>query len=171
DFVPRPRIVVERRERLLLSGSTDAFDGVVVPVMPQACGFEERVGHPATRTWVRAQVASSIPLSGFFRRLSDAFGWRLLVVLHFTIHWPKGYCYLMVNSVVRFYLQDMNVPGPLMDRYMSIVFMPFALKPWVGLLSDCFPLFGYGRMPYLVGAGAIGIAGTLLAILIVPSST
>ncbi|KAF4699902.1 hypothetical protein FOZ63_017860 [Perkinsus olseni] len=116
-----------------------------------------------------SKVASSIPLSGFFRRLSDVFGWRLLLVLHFTVHWPKGYCYLMVNSVVRFYLQDMNVPGPLMDRYISIVMMPFALKPWVGLLSDTFPFFGYRRMPYLVGAGAIGIAGTLLAILIVPS--
>ncbi|EER10709.1 conserved hypothetical protein [Perkinsus marinus ATCC 50983] len=75
----------------------------------------------------------------------------------------------MVNSVVRFYFQDMNVPGPFIDRYMSIVFMPFALKPWMGLLSDCYPIFGYKRMPYLVGAAAIGIAGTLLAVLIVPS--
>ncbi|KAF4674360.1 hypothetical protein FOL47_009382 [Perkinsus chesapeaki] len=49
--------------------------------------------------------------------------------------------------------------------------MPFAIKPWVGLFSDCYPLFGYKRMPYVFGGSIIGLAGTLLAVLIVPSQS
>ncbi|KAF4674359.1 hypothetical protein FOL47_009381 [Perkinsus chesapeaki] len=49
--------------------------------------------------------------------------------------------------------------------------MSFAMKPWIGLSSDCYPLFGYKRMPYVFGGSIIGLAGTLLAVLIVPSQS
>ena len=36
-------------------------------------------------------------------------------------------------------------------------------SPAIGVLSDCFPMFGYARLPYFVLSSTIGVASLLIA--------
>ncbi|EER09738.1 conserved hypothetical protein [Perkinsus marinus ATCC 50983] len=58
----------------------------------------------------------------------------------------------------------MNVSGPDIDRYASVVFMPWAMKPWLGVISDSLPMFGYHKLPYMMILSTLGLAGTILAV-------
>lgn len=46
------------------------------------------------------------------------------------------------------------VPFPtlLVAFRQAVAIIPFALKPLVALLSDAFPIAGYHKLPYVVGA-------------------
>ena len=47
------------------------------------------------------------------------------------------------------------VPFPtllLVASPQAVAIIPFALKPLVALLSDAFPIAGYHKLPYVVGA-------------------
>ncbi|EER04896.1 conserved hypothetical protein [Perkinsus marinus ATCC 50983] len=51
-----------------------------------------------------------------------------------------------------------------MDRYSSVVFMPWAMKPWLGVVSDSFAIFGYHKLPYMMIVSVLGLVGTILAV-------
>ena len=51
-----------------------------------------------------------------------------------------------------------------MTIYEGVVQLPWALKPIIGFLSDCFPIMGYAKMPYLLlstimGCMSLGLLG------------
>lgn len=46
-----------------------------------------------------------------------------------------------------------------MQVYTSIAFLPFAMKPLIGMLSDAYPILGYQKIPYICLTTVVGIAG------------
>ncbi|KAF4743434.1 hypothetical protein FOZ63_031235 [Perkinsus olseni] len=42
--------------------------------------------------------------------------------------------------------------------------MPWAMKPWLGVISDSFPIFGYHKLPYMMIVSILGLGGTILAV-------
>ncbi|KAF4710858.1 hypothetical protein FOZ63_026080, partial [Perkinsus olseni] len=112
----------------------------------------------------RASLIEKIPVVGAISMLCKHFGWKLILLLHFTNHWAKGYSYIMLASSVRFYFRAMNVNGPDMDRLFSVIFMPWAMKPWLGVISDSLPIFGYHKLPYMMILSLLGLAGTILTV-------
>ena len=44
------------------------------------------------------------------------------------------------------------LPLPDVASRQAVAIIPFALKPLVALLSDAFPIAGYHKLPYVVGA-------------------
>ncbi|KAF4696247.1 hypothetical protein FOZ60_001372 [Perkinsus olseni] len=112
----------------------------------------------------RASLIEKIPVVGAISMLCKHFGWKLILLLHFTNHWAKGYSYVMLASSVRFYFRAMNVNGPDMDRLYSVIFMPWAMKPWLGVISDSLPIFGYHKLPYMIILSLLGLGGTILTV-------
>ncbi|EEQ99449.1 hypothetical protein Pmar_PMAR008453, partial [Perkinsus marinus ATCC 50983] len=42
--------------------------------------------------------------------------------------------------------------------------MPWAMKPWLGVVTDSFAIFGYHKLPYMMIVSVLGLAGTILAV-------
>lgn len=97
-------------------------------------------------------------------QLHKAFGWELLGFICFSQHINKGlvrgFCYAAWNFVIRQYA----IEADQIQIYEGVVQLPWALKPIIGFLSDCYPMFGYAKMPYLLwstimGTGALCMLG------------
>eukprot|EP00927_Polykrikos_kofoidii_P063663 TRINITY_DN58525_c0_g1_i1.p1 TRINITY_DN58525_c0_g1~~TRINITY_DN58525_c0_g1_i1.p1 ORF type:complete len:576 (-),score=74.48 TRINITY_DN58525_c0_g1_i1:172-1818(-) len=95
-------------------------------------------------------------VSQFFIELRSAFSLKLLCILG-IIQWVlKGFAFSALQAGVPWILRAYKVDGPRMQIYSSIIMLPWAIKPLFGLVSDFFPLCGYGKMPYMVLTSVIG---------------
>ncbi|KAF4651202.1 hypothetical protein FOL47_000596 [Perkinsus chesapeaki] len=119
---------------------------------------------PSRTSLARGSFVKKLPVVGAISGLCKDFGWKLIFMLHFTNHWAKGFSYIMIASTIRFYFRAMNVPGPDIDRYYSVAFMPWAMKPWLGVISDSVPIFGYHKLPYMMLISLLGLIGTIVAV-------
>ncbi|KAF4735425.1 hypothetical protein FOZ62_011530, partial [Perkinsus olseni] len=109
-------------------------------------------------------LLNKLPIIGAITMLCKDYGWRLVLMLHFTNHWAKGYSSTMLASSAQFYFRAMNVPGPDIDRLVSVINMPWAMKPWLGVVSDSFPILGYHKLPYMMIMSILGLGGTILVV-------
>lgn len=97
--------------------------------------------------------------------LNKEFGWKLLAFISMSQHvvkgFVRGFCYGGWNYVVREYA----IPASQMAIYQGVVQLPWALKPIIGFVSDCYPILGFAKMPYfllstIMGTVALGILGS-----------
>ena len=69
----------------------------------------------------------------------------------------------LISQPLNYYLKQVNGWTPVqISVYVTILNLPWMIKPLYGLLSDLIPLFGYRRKSYLLLANATAIAGFLL---------
>jgi MFS family permease len=95
----------------------------------------------------------------FFRGLVEDYGWKLLVMLFFAQHVVKGFVYAFSLSGTDFVMKEYNTTGPDLQTYKAFILLPWGMKPLFGLLSDCCPVFGYRKIPYMLFAISCGLAG------------
>lgn len=82
--------------------------------------------------------------------LAANFSTRLLWML-IVVQWIlKGFVFTFSLLALPWILRSYGVPGPRMQLYSSVVMLPWALKPVIGLLSDLLPVCGYHKMPYMI---------------------
>ena len=61
------------------------------------------------------------------------------------------------QSSTDFYWKDVQKVQPSVSQiYIGFYYIPWILKPVLGLLTDVFPVMGYLRRPYFVVAGVVG---------------
>jgi hypothetical protein len=94
--------------------------------------------------------------------LSDTYGKRLLIMLVMSQVVLKGFVAGYVGGGFEWLLAPLHIPGPRIQVWKAVGWLPWALKPFFGLLSDAFPLFGYHKNPYIFLAALVGIAGLLI---------
>jgi MFS family permease len=69
----------------------------------------------------------------------------------------------LLSQPLNYYLKQVNGWTPLqISAYVTILNLPWMIKPIYGLVSDLIPLFGYRRKSYLLLANATAVAGYLL---------
>jgi len=69
----------------------------------------------------------------------------------------------LISQPLNYYLKQVNGWTPVqISAYVTILNLPWMIKPIYGLVSDLVPLFGYRRKSYLLLANAIAVAGYLL---------
>jgi MFS family permease len=69
----------------------------------------------------------------------------------------------LISQPLNYLLKQVNGWTPLqISAYVTILNLPWMIKPIYGLVSDLIPLFGYRRKSYLLLASATAIAGFLL---------
>ena len=69
----------------------------------------------------------------------------------------------LISQPLNYYLKQVNGWTPLqISAYVTILNLPWMIKPIYGLVSDLIPLFGYRRKSYLLLANVTAVAGYLL---------
>jgi MFS family permease len=69
----------------------------------------------------------------------------------------------LISQPLNYYLKQVHGWTPLqITAYVSVLNLPWMIKPLYGLVSDLIPLFGYRRKSYLLLANAAAIVGALL---------
>ena len=69
----------------------------------------------------------------------------------------------LLSQPLNYYLKQVHDWTPLqISAFVSILNLPWMIKPIYGLVSDLVPLFGYRRKRYLLLANATAVAGYLL---------
>lgn len=99
---------------------------------------------------------------GWLQDLTAAFGEKLLVLVFGTQHLLKGFVHSMTSPPTTFLLASYGIVGPKLQVYTGVTMLPWMLKPTLGLMSDFFPIFGYYRAPYMLGAVALGFVGLIV---------
>lgn len=111
---------------------------------------------------LNAILSSPKTFKDWLDKLSENYGARLLVMLVMSQLVLKGFCYTYVSGGFEWLLRPMHVPGPKMQVYKAVGHLPWALKPFFGLMSDAFPIFGYNKNPYIFLGAVLGITGLVI---------
>jgi MFS family permease len=69
-----------------------------------------------------------------------------------------------------FYKDDFGMSPAAVSMANSLTAIPWIIKPFWGFISDCFPIFGYRRKPYLTIFGLVGVSAWVFMALVVNSS-
>lgn len=102
----------------------------------------------------------------FFGRLSTNFGWRFVVVLLSAYVGVKGITSQLTYSAYLPYMRYyVGVTKPTdYQAFYTVSRLPWSLKSTIGMVSDAFPIGGYYKRYYLLGAATFGsIACAMLA--------
>mmetsp|Transcript_99849 Transcript_99849/g.279624 ORF Transcript_99849/g.279624 Transcript_99849/m.279624 type:complete len:584 (+) Transcript_99849:131-1882(+) len=101
--------------------------------------------------------------SRFIGKLTKVFGRRFTNYLGLVYFGLKGVAFSNLTSAMLPYFQLMQVSGVTFQLASVVARIPWSMKGFVGVLSDCFPLGRYHKRGYLIPASIIGaVAFTIL---------
>ncbi|GMF37559.1 unnamed protein product [Phytophthora fragariaefolia] len=69
---------------------------------------------------------------------------------------------LLPNVIYPFLQNYLNLPGSQTTTAFVLVQMPWSFKVFYGILSDCFPIWGYRRRPYILGGWVVALLMLLI---------
>ncbi|OWM81270.1 probable folate-biopterin transporter 4 [Punica granatum] len=97
----------------------------------------------------------------WIRRLNAAFGASFLWLIC-LVYFTQGFR-SFVWTAVSYQLKDRLKLSPSASQFVfSVAFFPWSIKPLYGILSDCIPIKGRKRIPYLVFATVLSLVPWLL---------
>ena len=115
--------------------------------------------------------ASCAPLSdvvAFHERLRGVFGWQLLAFVFSADFFVKGAAKHMISTTSLPYAQRyLKFSAQAFQRFEVLVSFPWMLKPFMGMVTDTTPVFGYRKRYYLATFAVTG----LVAIIVLATKT
>ncbi|XP_009599363.1 probable folate-biopterin transporter 4 [Nicotiana tomentosiformis] len=100
-------------------------------------------------------------MMGWLKQLRTAFGASFLWLVC-LIYFTQGFR-SFVWTAVSYQLKDNLKLSPSASQFItSIAFFPWSIKPLYGILSDCFPIRGRKRVPYLTLATLLSLLPWLI---------
>lgn len=103
-------------------------------------------------------VVNDLSSAGLFiGNLERHFGYRLLVILVISQHLMKGFAGGLIGPAAQYLYRSYNVGGPRMQIFGGVTSLPWAMKPVIGLVSDCLPIWGYNKGPYMLISSLAGV--------------
>jgi len=103
-------------------------------------------------------VVNDLSSAGLFlRNLERHFGYKLLVILMISQHLMKGFASSLIGPAAQYLYASYKVGGPRMQIFSGVTSLPWAMKPVIGLISDCLPLRGYNKGPYMLISSLAGV--------------
>ncbi|KAJ9470426.1 putative folate-biopterin transporter 3 [Diplonema papillatum] len=104
----------------------------------------------------------------FMRDICSEFSRDFVVLLGSSYFGVKGSAYaIMTKGQLPYYMDYMKASGMEYQRYSTFGMTPWALKSAIGAISDTFPIYGYHKGPYLIGASVMGCL-SFLAVAVLP---
>ena len=71
--------------------------------------------------------------------------------------------FLSRSLQVSYYLVDhLNADSAMINTYSAITYLPWCLKIFFGVFSDCVPVFGWHRRPYFISGWVLFILGNIV---------
>ena len=101
----------------------------------------------------------------FIVNLCEIIGVRFIISIVFTQHLLKGLVLGWVTIPTLYLYGALGIDAGAMQRHLTVVSIPFSMKPIIGLISDRIPIFGYHKIPYMLIAlisGSIASFGIAL---------
>jgi hypothetical protein len=97
------------------------------------------------------------------------FGFRFLLSI-VGVQWLLKGLSMSFSSQANPYLYRSlgSVSAPEMQIYTSIIGIPWALKPVMGVLSDFVPLFGYHKLSYMIPFNIVAIVCSIFIVFLWP---
>ena len=110
-------------------------------------------------------------LIAYLKRLSDAFGHKYVAAVVLCYGVNQGIGEGLVYYARRYYLlDDVGLPSKDVGQLLGFAGIPWQLKSLFGLLSDCVPINGLHRSPYMTFAGVLGVLSTMLLVAVPPTA-
>ncbi|CAA6656571.1 unnamed protein product [Spirodela intermedia] len=95
-------------------------------------------------------------MAGWVSRMRSAFGASFLWLVSF-VYFTQGFR-SFVWTAVSYQLKDILKLSPSASQFVvSAAFFPWSIKPFYGILSDCIPIRGRKRVPYLIIATILSL--------------
>ena len=81
---------------------------------------------------------------------------RFLLTVVYYHHVLKGFVLIYAFTSFDWVLASYHVRGPRLQALKTIAFLPWVLKPLLGIISDMFPICGLNKAPYFMLATLVG---------------
>ena len=78
-----------------------------------------------------------------------------------AVYFVQGILSLARLAISFFFKDALGLSPAEVSTFVGLIFLPWAIKPLYGFISDSLPLWGYRRRPYLVLSGLLGTAAWL----------
>lgn len=92
----------------------------------------------------------------WLRQLRNSFGIPFLLLIC-LIYWTQGFRSFAWMAVSYHLKDDLKLSPSAAQFLVSIAFFPWSVKPIYGILSDCVPIRGRRRLPYLIIASILSL--------------
>lgn len=92
-------------------------------------------------------------------RLRLAFGDSFLAFMGVTYLGLKGIVDTLMSTTQLPLFKGLGVSADMYQLAVMVTRTPWAMKGWLGVLSDCIPLGGYHKRGYLIASSLLGILG------------
>lgn len=106
----------------------------------------------------------------YFTNLSGYFTVKFLGWLGINMCFISGGAFSLVMALSLPLFKGLGIDASRQQLYMSLITAPWAMKPFIGVASDLFPICGYNKRYFALFAILIGMMGCL-ALLVISSSS
>lgn len=146
------------------SSSSDDYDYDAPPTQHAPTYMSSSTQH--TPAWHNPYSSTKI----YFSDLSGYFTTKFLCWLAINNCFITGGSYTILTALSLPLFKDLGIDASLNQMYMCMINLPWAMKPFVGVASDLFPICGYNkRYSALIGI-IIGVAGCCSLLWLVPDT-
>jgi hypothetical protein len=116
---------------------------------------EETLHAPHPPTW-RHPISST---RTYFSELSNFFSWKFLSWLGIVQCCVSGGAMALTYALSLPLFKELGIGASRQQLYMSMTASPWAMKPFIGVASDLFPIWGYNKRYFALYAIVIGLIG------------
>ena len=95
----------------------------------------------------------------FFVELSRFFSWQFLSWLAIDQCCVSGGVFALVMALGLPLFKELGIGASRQQLYMSLIMSPWAMKPFIGVASDLFPIQGYNKRYFALYSVLIGLIG------------
>ncbi|KAL7552170.1 hypothetical protein ACHAWF_015387 [Thalassiosira exigua] len=123
-------------------------------------GSEEGAGEgpprePSPPTWRRPMSSTK----AYFEDLSSHFGWRFLSWLAVDQCLISGGAHALMGALGLPLFKELGIGASRQQLYGELIGSPWAMKPFIGVASELFPIGGYNKRYLAVASILMGLVG------------
>lgn len=101
---------------------------------------------------------SPVRLWRFGQTVHGALGLKLTLMVVSVFFGLKGVMDSLTIETLLPYYKELNFDGVAYQRTLALAFTPYAMKGFIGGVSDSYPIFGYHKKYYMLAANLMGVA-------------
>eukprot|EP01082_Thalassiosira_pseudonana_P008245 g7384.t1.1.5e17418a g7384 g7384.t1 contig24:494641-496655(+) len=107
----------------------------------------------------------------YFSTLSSFFSWKFLSWLGLINFAVTGGVFTLVMSLGLPLFKELGIDASRQQLYMTLIMSPWAMKPFIGVASDLFPIRGYNKRYFAIYSILIGLVGCVVLLVLYHSGT
>ncbi len=98
----------------------------------------------------------------YFSDLAAIFSWRFISWLAIDQCCVTGGVYSIVQAIGLPIFKGLGIDASRQQLYMSMIMSPWAMKPFIGVASDLFPIKGYNKRYFALYSILVGVVGCIV---------